>query len=162
MSWYKITFPLTTTEHDPRVIEIGNIAREVFEKENRPAGFGMLHATRGSFDGMHDLRLVYLSPVAAELCKEVAEKYTLEPCDVPSRYEPDIYWLFGDPLVKNELKETFEPEPGSVEAAREEEKRAELARGQAEYERLEALARARAEEMARAEAAAADSANSAS
>ena len=148
MSWYKITFPLATTENDPKVVEIGKIAWDVFEKENKPAGFAMLHATRGSFDGLHDLRLVYLSPVAAELCKEVAEKYTLEPCDVPSRFEPDIYWLFGDPLVKNELRDTFEPEPGTVEAARLEAQLAEMARGQEEYERLEALARQKAEEMA--------------
>ena len=153
MSWYKITFPLTTTENDPRVVEIGKIAWDVFERENRPAGFGMLHATRGSFDGLNDLRLVYLSPVAAELCKEVKEKYTLEPCDVPSRFEPDIYWIFGDPLVKNDLRDTWEPEPGTVEAARRDAELAEMARGQAEYERLEALARQKAEEMARAEAA---------
>ena len=153
MSWYKITFPLTTTENDPRVVEIGKIAWDVFERENKPAGFGMLHATRGSFDGMNDLRLVYLSPVAAKLCTEVAEKYTLEPCDVPSRFEPDIYWIFGDPLVKNELRDTWEPEPGTVEAARLVAELAEKARGQQEYERLEALARQKAEEMAKAEAA---------
>ena len=159
MSWYKITFPLSTTENDPRVVEIGKIAWDVFEKENKPTGFAMLHATRGSFDGLNDLRLVYLSPVAAELCTEVKEKYTLEPCDVPSRCEPDIYWVFGDPLVKNELKDTFQPEPGTVEAARLEAELAEMARGQQEYERLEALARQKAEEMAQAEAAAGDSVN---
>jgi hypothetical protein len=160
MSWYKITFPLMTTENDPKVVDIGKIAWDVFEKENKPAGFAMLHATRGSFDEMNDLRIVYLSPVAAELCTEVKEKYTLEPCDVPSRFEPDIHWIFGDPLVKNELRETFEPEPGTVEAARLEAHLAELARGQEEYERLAALARQKAEEMAQAEAAAAtDSVN---
>ncbi|HEU4508733.1 MAG TPA: hypothetical protein VFR78_10880 [Pyrinomonadaceae bacterium] len=153
MSWYKITFPLTTVDNDPKVVDIGRIAWEVFERENRPKGFGMLHATRGSFDGLNDLRLVYLSPVAAELCTEVREKYPMEPCDVPACDEPDIYWIMGDPLVKNELKPTWEPEPGSVEAARAEAKRAELERGMEEYARLEALAKAKAEEMARAEAA---------
>lgn len=162
MSWYKITFPLTTTENDPKVVEIGKIGWEVYEKENKPAGFAMLHATRGSFDGMNDLRLVYLSPVAAELCKEVAEKYTLEPCDVPSRYEPDIYWVFGDPQVKNQLKETFEPGPGTVEAARLEAQRAEIARGHEEFERLQERAKALAEATAQAEAETADSAKSAS
>lgn len=100
--------------------------------------------------------------MAAELCKEVAEKYTLEPCDVPSRNEPDIYWVFGDPQVKNQLKETFEPEPGTVEAARLEAQRAEIARGEEEFERLQARAKALAEATARAEAEAADSAKSAS
>ena len=162
MSWYKITFPLMTTEDDPNVVEIGKIAWDVYQKENEPEGFGLIHATRGSFDGMNDLRLVYLSPVAAELCKEVAEKYTLEPCDVPSRYEPDVHWVFGDPLVKNQLKDTFEPEPGTVEEARLQAQLTEIAAGQAEYERLQALAQAEAEAAVQVEAEAAESAKSAS
>lgn len=161
MSWYKITFPLTT-DIDPRVVEIGKLAWDVYERENKPAGFAMVHATRGSWDETDEKRLVYLSPVAAELCNEIKEKYTLEPCDVPACDEPDAHWVFGDPLVKSQLKEHFEPEPGTVEAARAEAKRAEMARGQEEFARLQALAQAKAEEMAQAEAAAADSAKSAS
>ena len=59
-------------------------------------------------------------PVASELCTEIAERYTLEPCDVPARDEPDAAFVFGDPLVKGWLKDKFEPEPGSVEWKRAE------------------------------------------
>jgi hypothetical protein len=114
MSWHKITLKLLP-EIDPQVVEIGKLGWEVFERENEPAGFAMLHATRASENDMDDKFLVYLSPVASELCTEIAERYTLEPCDVPARDEPDAAWVFGDPLVKGWLKDKFEPEPGSVE-----------------------------------------------
>jgi hypothetical protein len=96
---------------DPKVVEIGDIAKAHYEKENKPAGFGMFHATRGSNPLEHDTRLVYLSPVAYEVCREaIGEHYTLEPCDVPARDEPGMIWLFGDPLVMGMLKEKYEPE----------------------------------------------------
>lgn len=119
MSWHKITLKLLP-EIDPQVVEIGKLGWEVFERENKPAGFAMLHATRASESDMDDKFLVYLSPVASELCTEIAERYTLEPCDVPARDEPDAAWVFGDPLVKGWLKDKFEPEPGSVEWKRAE------------------------------------------
>jgi len=96
---------------DPQVVEIGDIARELYLNQNKPAGFGMLHASRGSDPMEHDTRLVYFSPVAYELCREaIGERYTLEPCDVPARDEPGIIWLFGDPLVMGTLADKYEPE----------------------------------------------------
>lgn len=117
MSWHKITLPLTM-HIDPEVVKIGNLARACYQRENKPAGFGVLHATRGSEDGMNDTRLVYLSPVASELCRELAELYTLEPCDVPARDEPNVAWVFGDPLVMGWLKDKWEPTPEEAEYAR--------------------------------------------
>ena len=112
MSWHKITLPIPAMkEIDPKVVEIGDLARECWERENKPAGFGMLHASRGSDPMEHDTRLVYFSPVAYELCREaISERYTLEPCDVPARDEPGIIWLFGDPLVMGTLADKYEPE----------------------------------------------------
>src|SRR6478609_11536304 len=83
MSWHKITLPIPPTkEIDPKVVEIGDIAKDCYQTANKPAGFGMLHATRGSNPLEHDTRLVYLSPVAYEVCSEaIGEHYTLEPCD---------------------------------------------------------------------------------
>jgi hypothetical protein len=112
MQWHKITLPLTM-EIDPQVVEIGNLAKECYERENRPEGFGMLHATRGSEGGLHDTRLVYLSPVASELCSEIAELYPLEPCDVPACDEPNMAWVFGDARVMGQLKAKYEPAPVS-------------------------------------------------
>jgi hypothetical protein len=98
-------------ETDPKVVEIGDIVRTSWLGENKPAGFGMLHASRGSDPNEHDTRLIYLSPVASELCREaLSESYTLEPCDVPARDEPGIIWVFGDPLVMGWLKDKWEPE----------------------------------------------------
>jgi hypothetical protein len=112
MSWHKITLPIPPMkEIDPKVVEIGDLAKACYAKENKPAGFGMLHATRGDDSLEHDTRLVYLSPVASEVCREaIGERYTLEPCDVPARDEPGIIWVFGDPLVMGMLKEHYEPE----------------------------------------------------
>jgi len=122
MSWHKITLPLLT-EIDPKVVEIGKIVYDVYEKANKPAGFAMFHATRGSVKGWDDKMLVYLSPVAAEACREViSEKYELEPCGVPALNEPDMAYVSGDPMVMKDLKEKFEPEPGTVEWDREQER----------------------------------------
>jgi len=112
MSWHKITLPIPPLkEIDPKVVEIGDLARDCWEQENKPDGFGMFHATRGTDELEHDTRLVYLSPVASELCREVlCEKYILEPCDVPARDEPGMIWVFGDPLVMGMLKEKWERE----------------------------------------------------
>lgn len=116
MSWHKITLPIPPNEEiDPKVVEIGDLARECWVRENKPAGFGMLHASRGSDPLEHDTRFVYLSPVASELCGEaLSENFTLEACDTPARDEPGIIWVFGDPLVMGMLRDKWEPE---VEAA---------------------------------------------
>ncbi|HWF90536.1 MAG TPA: hypothetical protein VN659_16940 [Pyrinomonadaceae bacterium] len=112
MSWHKITLPIPPRkEIDPKVVEIGDLAKACYAEANKPAGFGMLHASRTS-DGNeleHDTRIVYLSPVAYELCHEViGERYTLEPCDVPARDEPGLIWVFGDPLVMGMLADKYE------------------------------------------------------
>ena len=119
MSWHKITLPITSiNEIDPKVVEIGKLAWACYEKENKPAGFGMFHATRGSNPAEHDTRLVYLSPVAYEACREaIGERYTLEPCDVPARDEPGMIWVFGDPLVMGHLKDKWEPEAEKAQTA---------------------------------------------
>lgn len=118
MSWHKITLPIPPMkEIDPKVVEIGDLAKDRWAEENKPAGFGMLHASRGSDPMEHDTRLIYLSPVASEVCREVlSENYTLEPCDVPARDEPGIIWVFGDPLVMGMLKDRWEPD-AEIEAA---------------------------------------------
>ena len=120
MSWHKIELPIPPMkEIDPKVVEIGDLAKACYEKENKPAGFGMLHASRGSDSMEHDTRLVYLSPVAYEVCREaIGEHYTLEPCEVPARDEPGIIWVFGDPLVMGMLRDRYElEETQTAEAA---------------------------------------------
>ena len=112
MSWHKITLPIPPMKQiDPKVVEIGDLAKACYAKENNPAGFGILHASRGSNPNEHDTRLIYLSPVASEVCREaIGELYTLEPCDVPARDEPGMIWVFGDPLVMGMLADKYEPE----------------------------------------------------
>jgi hypothetical protein len=114
MSWHRIVLPLkridgTNNEIDPDVVRIGKLGQECFEKENKPAGFAMFHATEAqSTNGRNDNWVIYLSPVAASLCTEIAENYKLEPCDVPARDEPDIAYVFGDPLVMGQLQDSYE------------------------------------------------------
>ena len=150
MSWHKVTLPLLG-EIDPQVVEIGRWVYDIYVEENKPEGFAMLHATRGSVKGLDDKMLVYLSPVATELCREtVSEKYQLEPCGVPACNEPDVAFVFGDPAVLSQLKEKFEPEPGTVEWDQQQE----ALRKAQEDEELQA--RWEAEQAALAEAAAAE------
>jgi len=118
MSWHKITLPIPSMkEIDPKVVEIGDLAKACYAKENKPAGFGMLHASRGANPNEHDTRFVYLSPVAYDVCREaIGEHYTLEPCEVPARDEPGIIWVFGDPQVMGMLRDRYEPEEEIQEA----------------------------------------------
>ncbi len=115
MSWHKIVLPLST-DIDPTVVEIGKLGWACYEKENKPVGFAMFHATEGSEDGMDDKRIVYLSPVAASLCREIAESYPLEPCEVPARDEPDIAFVFGDPRMMGELQESYQLKTAELSA----------------------------------------------
>ena len=56
--------------------------------------------------------IVYLSPVASEMCPEIFESYELEPCEAPARDEQDMAWVLGDPWTKILLREWFvEPQP---------------------------------------------------
>ena len=154
MSWHKITLPLISDAIDPKVVEIGDMAKAIYARENQPEGFGMYHATRGSKGGYEDKFLVYLTPVASELCNAtIAEKYTVEPCDTPARDEPDITWVFGDARTKNLLKDKFEPEPGTWEYERQEEYDRQMAKVVADWEAAQAAA-------AQPEETQADSANS--
>ena len=158
MSWHKITLPLIPDAIDPQVVEIGKLGLAVYERENRPKGFAMLHTVRASEGHLNDKFLVYLSPVASEMCTEIAERYTLEPCGVPARNEPKIAWVFGDPLVKGELKENFEPEPGTIEWQWQQELEAQRAESFRLAEEAEAAAAAARAEAAQREAEQADSA----
>lgn len=154
MSWHKITLPLNV-EIDPDVVRLGDLAKAVYAKENKPEGFAMFHATRGSEGELDDKFLVYLSPVAAKLCTEIAETYTLEPCETPARDEPDIAFVFGDPRVMGQLKDKFEPVPGTIEWKHAETIRAREAEVRAKFEAAQAAAAA-----AEAEAAANEQAQS--
>lgn len=109
MTWQKITLPIVGEDIDPKVVDIGKIVWDRYLKENKPAGFAMYHASRGIDKVQHDTRLVYLTPVAAELCTELSENYTLEPCDVPARDEPDMAFVFGDPLTMGHLADKYDP-----------------------------------------------------
>ena len=117
MSWQKITLPIVGENIDPKVVEIGKIVWDCYLKENKPAGFAMFHASRGTDKVQHDTRLVYLTPVAAELCPEINESYTLEPCDVPARDEPDMAFVFGDPLTMGQLADKYDPGPEEEQKA---------------------------------------------
>src|SRR5689334_19539728 len=111
MSWHKITLPIPPMkEIDPKVVEIGDLARERWEQENKPAGFGMLHASRGTSDPLEqDARINYRPPVASELCgEELREKYPVGLWAAPARGEPGIMWVLGDPLVMGMLKDKGE------------------------------------------------------
>jgi hypothetical protein len=41
----------------------------------------------------------------------------MEPCDVPARDEPNMIWVFGDPLVMGHLKDKWEPEAEKAQTA---------------------------------------------
>ena len=108
MSWHKIVLPLDPNNKiDPDVVQIGNLGWACYERENRPAGFAMFHATK-SEEGLNNNWIVYLSPVAASLCAEIKESYRVEPCDVPARDEPNIAFVFGDPLMMGQLQESYQ------------------------------------------------------
>lgn len=103
MSWHRIVLPIML-EINPQVVEIGKLGWACFERENKPEGFAMFHATEGSGSGPDDKFIVYLSPRATELCTEIAESYTLEPCEVPANDEPNMIYVFGDPRVMGQLR----------------------------------------------------------
>jgi hypothetical protein len=107
MSWNRIVLPLST-EICPDTVEIGKLGWEVYRQENEPAGFAMFHATIGSEDGLNDKRVVYLSPVASSLCKNIAEKFPLEPCKTPARDEPNMAFVFGDPRMMGQLRDSVD------------------------------------------------------
>ena len=70
----------------------------------------MFHAARGMHGEPDSKFIVYLSPVASELCSEIFESYTFEPCEVPARDEQDIAFVLGDPRTMGQLEETCLPD----------------------------------------------------
>jgi hypothetical protein len=107
MSWNRILLPLNT-DTCPDTVEIGRLGWEIYRREKEPAGFAMFHATIASEDGLIEKRIVYLSPVASSLCENIAEKYSLEPCKAPARDEPNIAFVFGDPRMMGQLRDSVD------------------------------------------------------
>jgi hypothetical protein len=89
-------------------VEIGNLGWEVYRQEKEPAGFAMFHVTINDEQGRHIERIVYLTPVASSLCRNIAEKYALEPCKAPARDESDIMFVFGDPRMMGQLRDSVD------------------------------------------------------
>ena len=67
----------------------------------------MFHATQDA-DYENAKWIVYLTPVAASLCTEIKESYTVEPCEVPARDEQHMAFVFGDPLMMGHLQDSYE------------------------------------------------------
>jgi hypothetical protein len=107
MSWNRILLPLEM-DNCPDTIEIGNLGWEVYRREKEPAGFAMFHASILNDEGLPDRRVIYLSPVAASLCKNIAEKYPCEPCKAPARDEPNMAFVFGDPRMMGQLRDSVD------------------------------------------------------
>ena len=149
MSWHKTTFPSTSADH-PDVLNIGKLATEAFYKADKPQGFGMFHAKRGVPDQPGAILIVYLSPVASEVCPEIFESYKFEPCREPARNEQNIAFVVGDPWTMNLLREWFEDErPLTLSDEERRALEAEKQRAQAE----EAPQQAQTEEAPQAQAA---------
>lgn len=113
MSWNRILLPLRG-DTCPDTIEIGRLGWEVYRREKEPAGFAMFHATIGSEKGLVETRVVYLSPVASSLCENIAEKYSLEPCKTPARDEPNMAFVFGDPRMMGQLRDSVDTDALAV------------------------------------------------
>jgi hypothetical protein len=107
MPWNRIVLPLTGAD-SPETVEIGNLGWEAYRREKEPAGFAMFHVTITDEAGRYIERIVYLSPVASSLCQNMAEKYSLEPCKAPARDEPNIAFVFGDPRMMGQLRDSVE------------------------------------------------------
>jgi hypothetical protein len=107
MSWNRILLPLQM-DNCPDTIEIGNLGWEVYRREKEPAGFAMFHASILNERGDPETRVVYLSPVAASLCQNIAEKYPCEPCKAPARDEPNMAFVFGDPRMMGQLRDSID------------------------------------------------------
>ena len=107
MSWIRILLPLQM-DNCPDTIEIGNLGWEVYRREKEPAGFAMFHASILDHNAQPVTRVVYLSPVASSLCANIAEKYSHEPCKAPARDEPNMAFVFGDPRVMGQLRDSVD------------------------------------------------------
>jgi hypothetical protein len=46
--------------------------------------------------------------VASEVCREISEAYTFEPCKPPARDEPNMAYVFGDPRMMAQLRDSVD------------------------------------------------------
>src|SRR4026208_2147205 len=107
MSWNKIVLPFTL-DICPDTVRIGEMAWDCYRRANRPEGFALVHATAGPGDGDNDVRIVYFSPVASEVCREISEHYPLEPCKAPARAEPNVAYVCGAPRMMGRLRDSVD------------------------------------------------------
>ena len=107
MSWNRIVLPLMLPKC-PDTVEIGRLVWDCYLQANKPEGFAMFHSDVRDEPGNDDKRIIYLSPVASEACREISEKYPFEPCRVPARDEPLLAYVFGDPRVKGHLRDSMD------------------------------------------------------
>lgn len=106
-SWNRIVLPVKL-EVCPDTVAIGNMAWDCYRRANQPDGFAMFHATDGPPDGdLNSRMIIYFSPVASEVCREISEKYPFEPCKTPARDEPSIAYVFGDPRMMGQLRDSM-------------------------------------------------------
>ena len=109
MSWNRIVLPVKL-EICPDTVAIGNLAWDCYRRANEPEGFALFHATDDqSGEGDTNTRMIiYFSPVASEVCREISEKYPFEPCKTPARDEPSMAYVFGDPRVMGQLRDSVD------------------------------------------------------
>lgn len=107
MSWNRIMLPFKS-DVCPHVVKIGEMAWDCYRRANQPAGFALFHATAGLGEGDDDFRIVYFSPVASEVCREISEEYPFEPCKPPARDEPNVAYVFGDPLMMGKMRDSVD------------------------------------------------------
>lgn len=105
MFWTRIVLPLTGDD-SPDTVKIGNLGWEVYRREKEPAGFAMFHVTITDERDRQIERIVYLSPIASSLCQNIAAEYEVEPCKTPARDEPNIAFVFGDPRMMGQLRDS--------------------------------------------------------
>ena len=108
-SWNRIVVPVQLDNAD--TVAVGNMAWDCYRRANQPEGFAMFHATEGDHSGQGDLdtrMIIYLSPVASEVCREISEKYPFEPCKPPARNEPNMAYVFGDPRMMGQLRDSMD------------------------------------------------------
>ena len=93
MSWNRIVLPLKG-ETCPDTIEIGQLGWEVYRQEKELALLSKPEVSTGT--------------VASSLCENIGEKYPLEPCKAPARDEPNIAFVFGDPRMMGQLRDSVD------------------------------------------------------
>lgn len=108
MSWNRIVLPFST-DINPDMVEIGRMAWDCYRRANEPKEFAIFHASEGPGNGDEDDNwIVYFSPVASEVCREISEKYPFETCKAPARDEPNMAYVFGDPRMMGQLRDSVD------------------------------------------------------